>query len=104
MIPHALAGRGVDYREVSCPVCEQVCRDTVWIPELQKHANTAKRIATVLIVTPKAEEDAKHLARMIAGAVGKDADGSAVVRGLDPAGRYRLWAPAATDSAWWPWR
>lgn len=28
-----LAGRGVDYREVSCPVCEQVCRDTVWIPQ-----------------------------------------------------------------------
>ncbi len=28
-----LAGRGVDYRDVSCPVCEQVCRDTVWIPQ-----------------------------------------------------------------------
>ena len=28
-----LAGRGVDYRGVSCPVCEQVCRDAVWIPQ-----------------------------------------------------------------------
>jgi len=28
-----LAGRGVDYRDVSCPVCEQVCRDAVWIPQ-----------------------------------------------------------------------
>lgn len=27
-----------------------------------------------------------------------DAGGSAVVRGLDPAGRYRIWAPAATDA------
>lgn len=27
-----LAARGVDYRGVSCPVCEQVCRDAVWIP------------------------------------------------------------------------
>jgi dTDP-4-amino-4,6-dideoxygalactose transaminase len=27
-----LAGRGVDYRGVSCPVCEQVCGDAVWIP------------------------------------------------------------------------
>lgn len=28
-----LAERGVDYRDVSCPVCEQVCRDAVWIPQ-----------------------------------------------------------------------
>jgi dTDP-4-amino-4,6-dideoxygalactose transaminase len=27
-----LAGMGVDYRDVSCPVCEDVCRDAVWIP------------------------------------------------------------------------
>jgi hypothetical protein len=24
---------GVDYRGVSCPVCEQVCSDAVWIPQ-----------------------------------------------------------------------
>jgi hypothetical protein len=51
----------------------------VWIPGLQKHANTAKRIARVLIVTPKPEDDAKHLAKMIAGEVRAGADGSAVV-------------------------
>ncbi|MEX2167847.1 MAG: DegT/DnrJ/EryC1/StrS family aminotransferase [Pirellulales bacterium] len=28
-----LAGKGVDYTGVSCPVCEQVCRDAVWIPQ-----------------------------------------------------------------------
>ena len=28
-----LAGIGVDYTRVSCPVCEQVCRDAVWIPQ-----------------------------------------------------------------------
>jgi dTDP-4-amino-4,6-dideoxygalactose transaminase len=28
-----LAGMGVDYRNVSCPVCEQVCRDAVWLPQ-----------------------------------------------------------------------
>jgi dTDP-4-amino-4,6-dideoxygalactose transaminase len=28
-----LAGMNVDYRDVSCPVCEQVCRDAVWIPQ-----------------------------------------------------------------------
>jgi hypothetical protein len=24
---------GADYTHVSCPVCEQVCRDAVWIPQ-----------------------------------------------------------------------
>jgi dTDP-4-amino-4,6-dideoxygalactose transaminase len=28
-----LGGKGVDYTGVSCPVCEQVCRDAVWIPQ-----------------------------------------------------------------------
>jgi dTDP-4-amino-4,6-dideoxygalactose transaminase len=28
-----LAGMGVDYRDVSCPVCEEVCGDAVWIPQ-----------------------------------------------------------------------
>ncbi|RME92720.1 MAG: DegT/DnrJ/EryC1/StrS family aminotransferase [Verrucomicrobia bacterium] len=27
-----LAGKGVDYRAVACPVCERVCREAVWIP------------------------------------------------------------------------
>src|SRR5262245_2978599 len=59
--------------------CQHKTRETVWIPELQKHANTATRIARVFIVTPKVEDDAKHLAKMIAGEVGVEADGSAVV-------------------------
>jgi hypothetical protein len=59
--------------------CQHKSRETVWIAELQQHANTARRIARVFIVTPKAEEDAKHLADMIAGEVGGEADGSAVV-------------------------
>ena len=28
-----LYGKGVDYSKVLCPVCEQVCRDAVWIPQ-----------------------------------------------------------------------
>ncbi|MBI3853167.1 MAG: DegT/DnrJ/EryC1/StrS family aminotransferase [Verrucomicrobia bacterium] len=28
-----LFGKGVDYTKVQCPVCEQVCRDAVWIPQ-----------------------------------------------------------------------
>jgi dTDP-4-amino-4,6-dideoxygalactose transaminase len=37
-----LAGMGVDYRDVSCPVCEQVCRDAVWIPQNVLLADEAK--------------------------------------------------------------
>jgi glyoxalase-like protein len=59
--------------------CQHKTRETVWIPELQKHANTAKAIARVFIVTPRPEEDAKHLAKMIAGEVRAGADGSADV-------------------------
>ena len=28
-----LADKGVDYRDVDCQVCEQVCQDAVWIPQ-----------------------------------------------------------------------
>jgi dTDP-4-amino-4,6-dideoxygalactose transaminase len=28
-----LVGTGIDYAGVNCPVCEQVCRDVVWIPQ-----------------------------------------------------------------------
>ena len=62
--------------------CQHKTRETVWIPELQKHANTAKRIARVFIVTPKAEDDAKHLAKMIAGEVRAEADASVVPTGF----------------------
>jgi hypothetical protein len=59
--------------------CQHKTRETVWIPELQQHVNTAKRIARVFVVTPKPENDAKHLAKMIAGEVRAGTDGSAVV-------------------------
>ncbi|MFX6435460.1 VOC family protein, partial [Acinetobacter baumannii] len=32
--------------------CQHKTRDTVWIPELMRHANAAKRIKEVLIATP----------------------------------------------------
>ena len=49
--------------------CQHKTRETVWIPELQRHANTARRIAKVFIVTPDVDADARHLAKMIAGEV-----------------------------------
>lgn len=45
--------------------CQHKTRDTVWIPELMKHANAAKRIKQVLIATPEPAKEAAHLARLI---------------------------------------
>jgi len=45
--------------------CQHKTRDTVWIPELQRHANTAKRIERILIVSPEPKADAGHLSTMI---------------------------------------
>ena len=33
--------------------CQHKTRETVWIPELMKHANGAKRLRQVLIVSPE---------------------------------------------------
>lgn len=62
--------------------CQHKTRETVWIPELQQHANTATRIAEVLVTTPAPEEDARHLAKMIAGNVGRDTDAFVVPTGF----------------------
>ncbi len=45
--------------------CQHKTRETVWIPELMKHANGAKRLRQVLIVAPEPANEAAHLSRMI---------------------------------------
>src|SRR3979411_1920577 len=45
--------------------CQHKTRETVWIPELMKHANGAKRIKQALVVSPEPAKDAADLARMI---------------------------------------
>ena len=45
--------------------CQHKTRETVWIPELMKHANGARRLRQALIVSPEPAKDAAHLARMI---------------------------------------
>jgi hypothetical protein len=49
--------------------CQHKTRETVWIPQLQSHANTAKAVSRVIIVSPTPEIDARHLAQMIDGEV-----------------------------------
>jgi catechol 2,3-dioxygenase-like lactoylglutathione lyase family enzyme len=61
--------------------CEHLTRDTVWIPALQSHANSARRIIRleVLCVDPKAA--AAHLGRLIDEPAQADGDGWRVATG-----------------------
>jgi Glyoxalase-like domain len=66
--------------------CQHKTRETVWIPELMKHANGAKRLKQVLIVSTGPADDAAHLGRMIDRAVRAEPDGAfAVPSGSDRA-------------------
>jgi Glyoxalase-like domain len=59
--------------------CQHKTRETVWIPELMKHANGAKRLEQALVVSPEAAKDAAHLARMIDRDVRPESDGAVAV-------------------------
>ncbi|MBB4425360.1 catechol 2,3-dioxygenase-like lactoylglutathione lyase family enzyme [Bradyrhizobium sp. CIR48] len=59
--------------------CQHKTRETVWIPELMKHANAAKRIRQTLIATPAPAKDAAHLGRLIDREPTAEADGAVTV-------------------------
>jgi hypothetical protein len=59
--------------------CQHKTRETVWIPELMKHANRAKRLKQALVVSPEPAKDAAHLARMIDRDVRAEPDGAVAV-------------------------
>jgi hypothetical protein len=66
--------------------CQHKTRETVWIPELMRHANGAKRLRQVLIASPEPAKDAAHMSRMIDRDVRTDPDGAiAVPSGSDRA-------------------
>jgi catechol 2,3-dioxygenase-like lactoylglutathione lyase family enzyme len=66
--------------------CQHKTREIVWIPEPMKHANGAKHLRQVLIVSTEPAKDAAHLARMIDGNVKVEPDGTiAVASGSDRA-------------------
>jgi hypothetical protein len=56
--------------------CQHLTRDAVWIPELQDHANGAKRIARVEIVSSNPQRDAEHMARLLDRQVQPESDGA----------------------------
>jgi hypothetical protein len=59
--------------------CQHKTRETVWIPELMKHTNGAKRLRQVLLVAPEPEKEASHLSRLIDGSPRSEADGAITV-------------------------
>jgi len=66
--------------------CQHKTRKTVWIPELMKHANGARRLRQVLIASPEPAKDAAHLSRMIDREPRTEPDGAiAVPSGSDRA-------------------
>lgn len=66
--------------------CQHKTRETVWIPELMRHANGAKRLREVLLAAPEPAEEAAHLSRMIDREPRTQPDGSvAVSSGADRA-------------------
>lgn len=52
--------------------CQHLTPDTVWIPELQRHANGATRIVRIEILSADPKAAAEHMARLI----GEQASGS----------------------------
>jgi Glyoxalase-like domain len=66
--------------------CQHKTRETVWIPELMKHANGARRLRQVLLVAPEPAKEAAHLGRMTDRESRAEADGAiAVQSGIDRA-------------------
>ncbi len=59
--------------------CQHKTRETVWIPELMKHANAAKRIKQALIATPEPAREASHLGKLIDREPKAKADGAVSV-------------------------
>jgi catechol 2,3-dioxygenase-like lactoylglutathione lyase family enzyme len=45
--------------------CQHLTRNTVWIPELQKHVNNASRIVAIEILSPDPKAAAEHMSRLI---------------------------------------
>jgi hypothetical protein len=59
--------------------CQHKTRETVWIPELMKHTNGAKRLKQVLLVAPEPAKEAAHLSRMIDRNARTEVDGAIAV-------------------------
>ncbi|PZO04628.1 MAG: VOC family protein [Hyphomicrobiales bacterium] len=87
--------------------CQHLTRDTVWIPELQSHANGAQRIIRLEVLAADPKAAAAHLGRLIDEPAHADADGWRVPTGgtradvlfYDEAGFARRYPATIRDGA-----
>ncbi|AZO80579.1 MULTISPECIES: VOC family protein [unclassified Bosea (in: a-proteobacteria)] len=61
--------------------CQHLTRETVWIPELQSHANGASRIIRIEVLADDPKAAAEHLSRLIDEPVKQQDDGWLVPSG-----------------------
>jgi hypothetical protein len=59
--------------------CQHKTRETVWIPELMRHANGARHLKQVLLVAPDRAREAAHLSRLTDRQGRKESDGAVTV-------------------------
>lgn len=87
--------------------CQHLTRETVWIPELQRHANGARRIVRVEILAADPKAAAEHMSRLIDEPFSASGDGWRVPSGgkradflfYDPAGFARRYPEAVRAGA-----
>jgi hypothetical protein len=87
--------------------CQHLTRETVWIPELQSHANGARRIARIEILSADPEAAAKKMSGLIDEPATKTPDGWRVPSGgkrtdflfYDAAGFAALYPAAVREGA-----
>lgn len=60
--------------------CQHLTRDTVWIPELTRHANKARGIARMDILAADPKASAAHLSRLIGTPADLTVDGYPIIR------------------------
>ncbi|BAT61194.1 hypothetical protein GJW-30_1_03751 [Variibacter gotjawalensis] len=56
--------------------CQHLTREAVWIPEIMHHANTAKHLARIEVLTDNPKADAEHMAKLIDRGAQEEADGA----------------------------
>jgi len=59
--------------------CQHHTRDSVWIPELQRHTNTTRGLQRVIVTSLQPERDAQHMQRLINTEQCLESDGGVVV-------------------------
>ena len=87
--------------------CQHLTRETVWIPELQSHANGASRLVRLEVLAADPKAAAEHLARLIDEPARTDRDGWLVPSGgkradvlfYDAAGSARRYPQAVREGA-----